>query len=60
MLHIHLRAEVTAAISNATISQGQKVVEQGGSLNWALVCDKISVLCTEWSVSAEEWGNQLA
>lgn len=41
-LDTHLREEVTAPISNTAISQWQKVVEQEGSLNWALVCGKIS------------------
>lgn len=41
-LSTHLREEVTAPISNTAISQWQKVVEQEGSLNWALVRGKIS------------------
>lgn len=32
-LDMHLREEATAPISNTAISQWQKVVKQGGSLN---------------------------
>lgn len=47
-LRTHLSVEVTATISNTAISQSQKVVEQGGSLDWALVRDKIS---QSWTVN---------